>query len=1213
MAKILHTLFLLLLLTQYAWAQSVPPSTLSGESLKVWLRENWYNGYHKTLGYDGSQGARGYMYSYVDNYDGKVTCIYTGYQELKAFSATGGSTAMTNINCEHTVPQSFFGKSDPMVSDIHHLFPTHSKPNGTRSNYPFSDINDAVTTTWHVGDSKGYYTTATIPTVNIDSYSESYSNTFEPREDHKGNTARAIFYFFTMYPTQAGSITSVGNINTLYQWHLQDPVDDRERERNNRVQAVQGNRNPYIDYPELVAKAWGLVPVVCEPTIQLSNLAISEVTTTTFKVSWAKGSGDKRLVVVRENEAVNFTPTGSYTGINSNYSLATDQGSGHRIVYSSTGDSVVVRGLSANKTYHVQVFEFCSSGNKYNTTAAPSLATTTSDYTCSGIPLAITGLNSASITQTGFTLNWANGSGDGRMVVLKKDNPVTFVPANGEAFTGANANYTLAAALADGSRLVYNGSGNSTQIIGLIAGSTYYAQVFESCSNGYTYQITNAPVLEIKTADATQVPTPGNGNLLALQDFDGTASDGWVVTSGFSSSAINTGLPNGQRLRSGSSLQTANATRELIFSDVNVAGKQDVYFELYNSSVSVTTGNGFDAGDYLEVYVALDGANFSATPDIRITANATDNNIRYGMDGTATITTAAGTLVEKIFTEKLSTGNILSADNAPSILRVTIPNGTTTVKAKVSIKNNSSNEIWNVEDVALFGVSPAVDCDADPLEDFAGADKVVCNGASITIGAPAVTSYTYQWSTATGLSGAALANPTFTASTPGTYTYTVTATNGTCTYSDDVVITVSAAPQAPVATAATTCAGASAVLEITNPDASLTYNWYASETGETLLGTGANFTTPQLTANTAYYVGAATAAGCLSALTKVTVDVSTAPDAPTINGPSTICAGETVIYSATMQPGVIAYNWSVPASWVITSGAGTPQIAVQAGNDAGEVSLAVANNCGPSAVTVLAVTVTLPVSNNTISAAQAVCAGQVPATITGTMPTGGTGSYTYLWETSADGNSFIPAAGVNNARDYTPGQLSATTFIRRSITSGNCGTSISEAVKVTVNPVPDKPAITQTTNQLTASIAGAAYEWAKDGITITDAISQSITITESGNYTVRVRNGEGCYSASSEPIAAVLQPTGIADAIEKLGLTIYPNPSHGKVFIAAKQPLMHVEVIVANAVGHMVYRQKLPVLQGQQELDLTHLSTGVYLLRIVSDKGQASSKLFIVD
>jgi hypothetical protein len=141
-----------------------------------------------------------------------------------------------------------------MVSDIHHLFPTYGNWNSTRSNYPFAEITDSQTQKWMANSSEQ----TSVPTSNISAYSEYASQKFEPREDQKGNTARAIFYFYTMYPTQAGAMSQVGDINVLYQWHLQDPVDAAEISRNNKIEQYQGDRNPYIDYPQSVATAWNL-------------------------------------------------------------------------------------------------------------------------------------------------------------------------------------------------------------------------------------------------------------------------------------------------------------------------------------------------------------------------------------------------------------------------------------------------------------------------------------------------------------------------------------------------------------------------------------------------------------------------------------------------------------------------------------------------------------------------------------------------------------------------------------------------------------------------------------------------------------------------------------------------------------------------------------------------------------------------------------------
>ena len=118
-----------------AWAQPNPPGNLQLEDLRGWLKSNWYDGQHDGLGYN--EGRR-QMYGYTDIMgNGNVECIYTGFQQ------SGGFVTYPNpINAEHVVPQSFFGSSEPMKSDIYILRPCHGNANSSRSNNPFGEVND---------------------------------------------------------------------------------------------------------------------------------------------------------------------------------------------------------------------------------------------------------------------------------------------------------------------------------------------------------------------------------------------------------------------------------------------------------------------------------------------------------------------------------------------------------------------------------------------------------------------------------------------------------------------------------------------------------------------------------------------------------------------------------------------------------------------------------------------------------------------------------------------------------------------------------------------------------------------------------------------------------------------------------------------------------------------------------------------------------------
>ncbi|WNJ18541.1 endonuclease [Pontibacter sp. G13] len=233
--------------TPHGIAQTSAPDPMTGRTFRTHLKETYYDLQHRTLSY---REARLAMYLDIDNEGDSVECVYSGYKRyVRTLSAPGRALP---INCEHTIPQSWFKKQEPMVSDIHHLFPTYDKWNALRSSYPFDEIPDEETEEWLLDDDKYFE----IPTESLAQYSEFGDEAFEPRNEHKGNLARAVFYFYTMYP-KVGNIERVAPLKTLLDWHESDPVDSEELERNDEIQAVQGNRNPFIDHPEYAQQAWG--------------------------------------------------------------------------------------------------------------------------------------------------------------------------------------------------------------------------------------------------------------------------------------------------------------------------------------------------------------------------------------------------------------------------------------------------------------------------------------------------------------------------------------------------------------------------------------------------------------------------------------------------------------------------------------------------------------------------------------------------------------------------------------------------------------------------------------------------------------------------------------------------------------------------------------------------------------------------------------------
>ncbi|MDA7708655.1 endonuclease [Flavobacteriales bacterium] len=235
------------LLVSNAFAQPDAPEGLNSEALRTWLKTEWYNPYFNDLGYNG---ARTQMFGYTDELNSTIHCIYTGFEQPSEFT-----TYLDPINTEHIIPQSFFGGISPMKSDLFNIRPSHGSANSSRGNSPYSEIADE-NAQWYGTNASGAYVTQSNVPEDPENWSKRSGSLWEPKEDVKGDIARKVFYFYTMYPTQAGEISTLGNPEMFYAWHLEDPVSAFEATRNDRIQEVQGNANPYISHPDWVETAW---------------------------------------------------------------------------------------------------------------------------------------------------------------------------------------------------------------------------------------------------------------------------------------------------------------------------------------------------------------------------------------------------------------------------------------------------------------------------------------------------------------------------------------------------------------------------------------------------------------------------------------------------------------------------------------------------------------------------------------------------------------------------------------------------------------------------------------------------------------------------------------------------------------------------------------------------------------------------------------------
>jgi endonuclease G len=141
-------------------------------------------------------------------------------------------------NCEHVVCQSWFNKQEPMRGDLHHLFACESGCNSFRNNFPYADFPD--------------YPAPLNAEKERSDCGNMEAGHFEPWRN-KGIVARAVLYFLVRYP-DAIKVYQQQDVLMLKGWALEQPVTLYEQHRNYEIALMQGNRNPFIDFPELAQK-----------------------------------------------------------------------------------------------------------------------------------------------------------------------------------------------------------------------------------------------------------------------------------------------------------------------------------------------------------------------------------------------------------------------------------------------------------------------------------------------------------------------------------------------------------------------------------------------------------------------------------------------------------------------------------------------------------------------------------------------------------------------------------------------------------------------------------------------------------------------------------------------------------------------------------------------------------------------------------------------
>jgi endonuclease I len=364
---------------------------------------------HTQVGYDNLYD----LYATSDVHeDGTIWDMYSTTSWGKSFNSVkcGNYKNVGDcINKEHSFCKSWFGgKVNPMYCDAFHIYPTDGKVNGQRSNYPYGECSNGS----YLSSNGTARPLGKLGTSTFDGYT---GTVFEPDDEYKGDFARSYFYMAACYNSQFSSWNgdmlannnypcfSTWALNLLLKWHRQDPVSEKELNRNEAVYAKQKNRNPFIDHPELAEYIWGdKVDQEWSLSLSMEPQFVTPVNNSTLSLGLTglNVAAKTSVTVTAYNLTDDVTVAVSGTGFSASATSlpkADVNGNGAKLTISFT--SATARTATGTLTL---------------TSGDASTTVTLSAEAVEGLPVS----EATYVTANSFTANWVNINGEGAQYTL---------------------------------------------------------------------------------------------------------------------------------------------------------------------------------------------------------------------------------------------------------------------------------------------------------------------------------------------------------------------------------------------------------------------------------------------------------------------------------------------------------------------------------------------------------------------------------------------------------------------------------------------------------------------------------------------------------------------------------------------------------------------------------------------------------------------------